>query len=100
MTSFEPGVKSLHVRNEDYWRETANFDAIEITAITDPQARVNALIAGDMHMISDVDAKMIKLIESSNTVMSIPQNLEDMVVFVFLKIQLQEIMLILSRVCN
>ena len=34
--SFEPGVKSLHVRNEDYWRETANFDAVEITAITDP----------------------------------------------------------------
>ncbi len=68
MTSFEPGVKSLHVRNEDYWRETANFDAIELTAITDPQARVNALIAGDMHMISDVDAKMIKLIERSNGV--------------------------------
>lgn len=66
MTTFEPGVKSLHVRNEDYWRETANFDAIEITAITDPQARVNALIAGDMHMITDVDAKMIKLIERSN----------------------------------
>jgi len=66
MTSFEPGVKSVHVRNEDYWRETANFDAIEITAITDPQARVNALIAGDMHMITDVDAKMIKLIERSN----------------------------------
>ena len=68
VTSFEPGTKSLHVRNEDYWRETANFDAIEITAITDPQARVNALIAGDMHLISDVDAKMIKLIESSNGV--------------------------------
>ena len=29
-------------------------------------ARVNALIAGDMHMITDVDAKMIKLIERSN----------------------------------
>ncbi|MDP6330959.1 MAG: ABC transporter substrate-binding protein, partial [SAR324 cluster bacterium] len=68
LKSFEPGVKSLHERNEDYWRETANFDAIEITAITDPQARVNALIAGDMHMISDVDAKAIKLIEGSNGV--------------------------------
>ena len=45
-----------------------NFDVIEITAITDPQARVNSLIAGDMHMITDVDAKMIKLIEQSNGV--------------------------------
>ena len=65
VTSFEPGTKSLHVRNEDYWRETANFDAVEITAITDPQARVNSLIAGDMHMITDVDAKMIKLIAAT-----------------------------------
>ncbi|MCP4187790.1 MAG: ABC transporter substrate-binding protein, partial [Gammaproteobacteria bacterium] len=48
MESFEPGVKSIHKRNENYWREGANLDAIEITGITDTVARVNALIAGDM----------------------------------------------------
>ena len=53
-------VNSISVRRQ--------HSRIEITAITDPQARVNALIAGDMHLISDVDAKMIKLIESSDGV--------------------------------
>ncbi|MDH3694563.1 MAG: ABC transporter substrate-binding protein, partial [Gammaproteobacteria bacterium] len=30
LESFEPGVKSVHKRNENYWREGANLDAIEI----------------------------------------------------------------------
>ena len=42
MDSFEPGVKSVHSRNENYWREGAWLDGMEITAITDPVARVNA----------------------------------------------------------
>lgn len=65
LVSFEPGVKSLHTRNEDYWREGANFDSIELTAITDPIARVSALIAGNVDLISSVDAKAVKLIDKS-----------------------------------
>ncbi len=68
LESFEAGVKSLHVRNKNYWRDGANFDAIEITAITDPIARVNALIAGDMQLIHDVDAKSIRLVEEADGV--------------------------------
>jgi len=68
MESFEPGVKSVHKRNENYWREGANLDAIEITAITDPGARVNAVIAGDMDMISTVDPKSFRQIEAANGV--------------------------------
>ncbi|MFT5505769.1 MAG: peptide/nickel transport system substrate-binding protein [Gammaproteobacteria bacterium] len=77
MESFEPGVKSLHVRNEDYWRKPANFDAIEITAITNPVARVNALVAGDMDMISQVDPKAIRQIEAASgvRVSSVPAGL-------------------------
>ena len=62
---FEPGVKSIHTRNEDYWREGANLEALEITAITDPIARVNALIAGDVQLINNVDSKGIRLIDKS-----------------------------------
>ena len=68
MESFDPGVKSISVRNDDYWREGANLDALEITAITDPVARVNALIAGDMHMVADVEPKAIKQIEDADGV--------------------------------
>ena len=68
MKSFEPGVKSVSVRNENYWRETANLDAIEITAITDPVARVNALVAGDAQIIFDVEPKSIRQIDSADGV--------------------------------
>ena len=77
MESFEPGVKSVHVRNEDYWREGANLDACEITAITDPVARANALIAGDVQLATQIDPKAIKLVEAADgvEVVSIPAGL-------------------------
>ena len=68
LDSFEPGVKSVHSRNENYWREGANLDAIEITAITDPVARVNALIAGDVQLIIQVDPKAFRQVEEADGV--------------------------------
>ena len=68
LDSFEAGVRSTHTRNPNYWRDGANFDTLEITAITDPIARVNALIAGDMDLIYTVDAKGVRLIEQSDGV--------------------------------
>ena len=50
LESFDPGAKSVHKRNENYWREGAHLDAIEMTAITDPVARVNAVISGDVQL--------------------------------------------------
>jgi len=66
MESFEPGVKSVHKRNENYWREGANLDACEITAITDPVARINALIAGDVQLIANVDPKAFRQLDSAD----------------------------------
>ena len=68
LDSFEPGVRSLHSRNPNYWRDGPNFDALEITAITDPIARVNALIAGDVHLIASVDSRSVALVEKSEGV--------------------------------
>ena len=68
LESFEPGVRSAHTRNPNYWRDGANFDALELTGITDPQARVNALIAGDVDLINQVDTKGIRLIEQTEGV--------------------------------
>jgi peptide/nickel transport system substrate-binding protein len=65
LVEFNPGVRSLHVRNEDYWREGANVDEIEITAITDKVARTSALISGDIDMMQALDPKAIKQIEGS-----------------------------------
>ena len=65
LESFEPGIKSLHERNEDYWREPAHLDGLEITAITDPVARVNALIAGDVQMAVLIEPNSFRQIEAA-----------------------------------
>jgi peptide/nickel transport system substrate-binding protein len=74
MEEFEPGIKSVHRRNENYWREPAHLDVLEITAITDPIARVNALIAGDVNIITSPDPKAYRQIESADNarLLSIP----------------------------
>ena len=78
MDSFEPGVKSLHSRNINYWREGANLDSFEITGITDPIARVNALAAGDVHMITRVEPNAFKQVELAEgiTLLSTPAALQ------------------------
>jgi len=65
MESFQPGVKSVHRKNPNYWREGAHLDALEITAITDPVARANALIAGDVQLIAQIDPKAIRQVENA-----------------------------------
>ncbi len=66
LEDFQPGVRSRHVRNENYWREGANFDEIEVFAITDPVARVNALLSDDVDMVAQVDPKAVKQVESTD----------------------------------
>jgi peptide/nickel transport system substrate-binding protein len=68
LESFQPGVKSIHSRNNNYWREGANLDAIEMTAITDETARVNALVAGDMQLVGGIDPKAYRQVEGSDDV--------------------------------
>ncbi len=74
LESFEAGVGSKHIRNENYWRDPALLDEIEIFAITDSVARVNALISDDIQLSEMVDPKSIRQIESSEGVslMSVP----------------------------
>jgi len=63
LKEFMPGVRSVHVRNDDYWRQGANLDEIELFAITDPVVRVNALLSRNIHMLGNLDPKAIKYIE-------------------------------------
>ena len=68
LESFKPGVGSKHVRNEDYWREGAHLDSVEIFGITDPIARVSAALSGDVQMITGVNPNAIAQIEAQDGV--------------------------------
>lgn len=65
LVEFQPGVRSKHVRNDDYFRAGGNFDEIEIFAITDSVARVNALLSGDIQLMQALDPKAIRQVEST-----------------------------------
>ena len=51
------------VKNEDYWKPgRAWFDAVELLNITDPAARQNALVTGEVDAINAVDLKTVHLL--------------------------------------
>ncbi len=59
--SFEPGVAAVFVRNANYWKsELPYLDEIHTIGIQDPTARFNALLAGDVHAITKLDANLVQ----------------------------------------
>jgi peptide/nickel transport system substrate-binding protein len=63
---FKPGVRSIAVRNEGYWKPNRPYlDEIEFVGITDESARVIALLAGQVDLISAVDPRSIDRIKAT-----------------------------------
>ncbi|MDS1269184.1 ABC transporter substrate-binding protein [Lipingzhangella sp. LS1_29] len=63
--SFEPGERSVFVRNEHYWREDQpQIEELEIVNFPDDTSRVNALIGGQVDVISQVPHAQIDTIAS------------------------------------
>jgi peptide/nickel transport system substrate-binding protein len=64
LESFEPGVSAITKRNPNYWKEgRAHFDAIESLAITDGNARTNALKTGRVDAMDRADLKTVHLMK-------------------------------------
>ena len=62
--SFEPGVRWIGKRNDNYFREgLPYFDEIELIAISDPATRVSALRTGEVDVIDHPDPKVTRLLE-------------------------------------
>lgn len=67
--SFEPGVRSVGVRNENYFKDQkAHLDAFEFFAIPDNNARVNALLSGDIQLAAAVNPRSLRMIEGQDSV--------------------------------
>jgi peptide/nickel transport system substrate-binding protein len=63
LKSFKPGISTLGVRNDNYWKSGQPYlDQIEPVNISDNAARVNALLAGDAHLINSVDPRLTQRI--------------------------------------
>ncbi len=63
LKSEKPGQTYQFERNPNYWKEgAAHADTIELLSITDPGARTNALITGDVDCIDRIEPKVISLL--------------------------------------
>ncbi|TQS70774.1 ABC transporter substrate-binding protein [Rhodobacteraceae bacterium] len=67
--TFEPGVRSVGKKNPDYWKaEGPYLDSFEFIAISDDNARVNALLSGDIQLAAAINPRSVRLVESNNSV--------------------------------
>lgn len=63
---FEPGVRSIGVRNENYWKPGKPYlDEIEYVGIGDETARVNALLSGDVDVIGQINPRSATRIQET-----------------------------------
>ncbi|MDR3517484.1 MAG: ABC transporter substrate-binding protein [Azospirillaceae bacterium] len=61
---FEPGVRSIGLRNKNYWKSGPNVDSFEFFAISDDNARVNALLSGDIHLAASINPRSMRLVDT------------------------------------
>ncbi len=63
---FKPGVRSISVRNDAYWKPGRPYlDEIEYVGIGDEGARVNALLSGDLDLIGSVNPRSVQRINET-----------------------------------
>nr|WP_255448250.1 ABC transporter substrate-binding protein [Bordetella sp. 15P40C-2] len=64
---FKPGLRTSGERNPHYFREGLPYlDGFEIIQILDTDARVNALLAGDIHLASELRGAAIDQVKNAN----------------------------------
>ncbi|MCA0964043.1 ABC transporter substrate-binding protein [Salipiger bermudensis] len=67
--SFEPGVRSVGVKNPNYFKaEGPYLDSFEFFAIPDNNARINALMSGDIQYAASVNPRSARLLDSNDSV--------------------------------
>jgi peptide/nickel transport system substrate-binding protein len=60
LKEFKPGVRSVVVRNDGYWKPGRPYlDEIEFVGIGDESARVNALLSGGMDLVGSVNPRSV-----------------------------------------
>lgn len=67
--TFEPGIRSIATKNPDYFKaEGPYLDSFEFFAISDNNARVNALLSGDIQLTGSIKARSLRMLEGQSHV--------------------------------
>jgi peptide/nickel transport system substrate-binding protein len=63
---FKPGVRSIAVRNEGYWKTGRPYlDEIEFIGIGDESARINALLSGELDLVAFINPRSVPRVNQS-----------------------------------
>ncbi|GGZ31102.1 ABC transporter substrate-binding protein [Asticcacaulis endophyticus] len=66
-TQFKPGVRTVGTRFDNYWKSGLPYlDEIELIGIPDEVSRVNALLSGDVQLISPINPRSTRRVRGSN----------------------------------
>jgi peptide/nickel transport system substrate-binding protein len=64
--AFQPGVKSIAVRNPDYFKTGQPYlDEIELFGIPDQTARLNALLSGDVQIAAAISPQLARRVQAT-----------------------------------
>ena len=60
-----PGVRATFVRNDGFWRSGQPYlDRIDLIPLTDENARINSLLAGDIHLTMAINPRAAATLQS------------------------------------
>jgi peptide/nickel transport system substrate-binding protein len=66
LEKFDPGVAMAFKRKPDYWKPgRGHVDAVQLTVVTDGNARLSALLSGQVDVINNVDPKSVPLLKKN-----------------------------------
>nr|NIS43697.1 ABC transporter substrate-binding protein [Desulfuromonadales bacterium] len=66
LEAYEPGVRAVTSRNPNYWKSgRAHFDEVEVLAISDVNARTNALKTDEVDVINRAERKTVHLLREA-----------------------------------
>lgn len=69
LEKFEPGVRSIMAKNTNYWKSGGpHIDSFEFMAISDDNARVNALLSGDIQLAASINPRALRLLDKQEGV--------------------------------
>ncbi|MDO5682016.1 MAG: ABC transporter substrate-binding protein [Propionibacteriaceae bacterium] len=63
--SFTPGQTSTFTKYADYWGEAAKVDSLVIQDFTDENAKVNALLAGQLHTLDYLPTNLVDSVKGA-----------------------------------
>ena len=66
---WEPDVRVVFERNEDYWGKPALADRLILLKISEPAARVTSLVTGEINLVIDVPAELLDMLEADENIM-------------------------------